>query len=139
MPINKAHGLYNSCPTRILKCAKEILSKPLEEILNLSILSGIYASKLKHAKIIPIFKSDDETEPGNYRPISLLSNFNRIFEKLVYKRIKSFFEENDVLFKSQFGFHEKHSTQHAILDIVNDIQENMDKKMFSCGIKSLWY
>ena len=55
-------------------------------------------------------------------------------KKLVFKRIKSFFEENNLLFKSQFGFREKHSTQHAILDIVNDIQGNMDKKMFSCGI-----
>lgn len=133
MPINKAHGLY-SCPTRILKCAKQFISKPLGEILNLSILGGVYPSKLKHAKVIPIFKNGDETESGNYRPISLLSNFNRIFEKLIYKRIKSFFEENFVLFKSQFGFREKHSTQHAILDIVNNIQDNMDKKMFSCGI-----
>ena len=45
------------------------------------------------AKVIPIFKSDDNTDPNNYRPISLLSCFNRIFEKLVYKRMKSFIEE----------------------------------------------
>ena len=49
-------------------------------------------------------------------------------KKLIYKRIKSFFEENDVVFKSQFGFREKHSTQHAILDIVNNIQDNGDHK-----------
>ena len=79
------------CPTRIVKCAENLISKPSEE--NLSILRGVCPSKLKHAKVIPIKKNDDETEPGNYRPISLLSNFNRIFEKKIYKGIKSFFRK----------------------------------------------
>ena len=74
------------------------------------------------SKIIPIFKTDDETEPNNYRPISLLSNFNRIFEKLIYKRMKVFIDEEDILCRSQYGFREEHSTQHAIIDIVNTIQ-----------------
>jgi hypothetical protein len=54
--------------------------------LNISIENGVYPSILKHAKVIPIFKSGDETGNGNYRPISLLSNSNRIFEKVMYKR-----------------------------------------------------
>ena len=77
-------------------------------------------------------KSDDETEPGNYRPISPLSVFNRIFEKLMYHRLNSFLDKNNVLFKAQYGFREKHSTQHAILDTVNIIQINMDLKLFTC-------
>ena len=74
LPSNKAYGLY-SCPVCILKCARNILSSPLAELINLSLQSGKYPSKLKHAK------GDDETDPNNYRPISLLSVFNRIFEK----------------------------------------------------------
>ena len=81
-----------------------------------------------------MFKADDETEPNNYRPISLLSNFNRIFEKLMYKRMKVFINEEDILYRSQYGFREEHSTQHAIIDIVNTIQSNMDKSLFSCGV-----
>ena len=104
------------------------------EITNNSILQGTFPGKLKLAKVVPVYKSDDATDPNNYRPISLLSIFNRIFEKLVYKRLKSFLEVNDVFYKSQYGFREKHSTQHAILDIVNKIQSNMDKGMYSCGI-----
>ena len=104
------------------------------EITNNSILQGTFPGKLKLAKVVPVYKSDDATDPNNYRPISLLSIFNRIFEKLVYKRLKSFLEVNDVFYKSQYGFREKHSTQHAILDIVNKIQINMDKGMYSCGI-----
>ena len=86
------------------------------------------------AKIIPIFKQDDDTDANNYRPISLLSNFNRIFEKIVFKRMESFIEQKNLLTPSQYGFRKAHSTQHAILDIVNAIQTNMENCVFSCGI-----
>ena len=86
------------------------------------------------AKIVPIFKAEDNTNANNYRPISLLSNFNRIFEKLVHSRMESFIEQNDILSPSQYGFRKAHSTQHAILDIVSTIQKNMDKRLFSCGV-----
>ena len=65
MHINKAHGLY-SCPTRILRSVRHILSKPLADIMNKSVSQGVYPSKLKHAKVIPVYKSEDETDPGNY-------------------------------------------------------------------------
>jgi len=119
----KAYGLY-SCAIRVLKCAKKVLSSP-------SVQTGKYPSKLKHAKLIPTYKGDDETDPSNYRPISLLSVFNRIFEKIMYNRLKSYIEDNELLYKAQYGFRETFSTQHAILDIVSTIQTNMDKKMFT--------
>ena len=133
IPSNKAYGLY-SCPVRLLKCARQAISHTLAELLNMSILTGIYPHKLKHAIATPIYKADDETDPNNYRPISLLSVLNRIFEKLTYKRLKSFMIRNDIFFTSQYGFRENCSTQHAILDILNKIQNNIDKKLFSCGI-----
>ena len=80
IPKNKSYGRY-SRPIRILSCAKHILSGPLADIFNTYVQKGVFPSKLKEAKVIPVYKSDDETEPGNYRPISLLSVFNRIFEK----------------------------------------------------------
>ena len=126
LPPNKALGLY-SCPVRILKDASQTLSKPLAILLNKSVQSGIYPSKLKHAKIIPVFKNEDESDPNNYRPISLLSVFNRIFEKLMYKRLQSFIDKYDILSKSQYGFRENCSIQHALIDIVNKIQLNFDK------------
>ena len=52
----------------------------------------------------------------------------------MYKRLKSFFEINGLFYESQYGFREKHSTQHALIDIVNTIQNNMDKGMFSTGV-----
>jgi len=70
------------------------------------------------AKVIRIFKADDDSDPNNYRPISLLSIFNRIFEKLMYTRMNSFIDKEGVLCSSQYGFRQKNSTEHAILDIV---------------------
>ena len=52
----------------------------------------------------------------------------------MYKRLKQFFDKNETFYKKQYGFRAKHSTQHTIIDIVNNIQNNMDKKLFSCGI-----
>ena len=86
------------------------------------------------SKIIPIFKADDETDTSNYRPILLLSNFNRIFEEIMFDRMRDFIEKRSLLYSSQYGFRQAHSTQHAILDMVETIQTNMDKKHFSCGV-----
>ena len=86
------------------------------------------------AKIIPIFKHGDDTDAKNYRPIAPLFNFNRIFEKIEFKRMESFIEQKNLLTPSQYGFRKAHSTQPAILDIVNAIQTNMDNRLFSCGI-----
>ena len=76
----------------------------------------------------------DETDPSNYRLISLLSVFNRIFEKTMYNRLKSFLEKYNLLFENQYGFCERQTTHHAIIDIVNKIQIEMDQKMYLCGI-----
>jgi hypothetical protein len=114
-----------SSPTNLLKCSRAIISHILSEILNTSIKSGIYPANLKIAKIIPVYKGEDETDASNYRPI--LSIFNRIFEKIVYKRMVSYIEKQILLYSSQYGFRKGHSTQHAILELLNDIQTNMNK------------
>ena len=133
LPNNKSYGLY-SCPTQLLKCSCNILSPVLSNIFNTSITSGVHPSKLKISKITPIFKSEDETDASNYRPISLLSSFNRIFEKLLYYRMKDFIDKNKLIHSSQYDFCKAHSPDHAILYIVEPLQNNMDKHYFSCGV-----
>ena len=118
-----------------MNCAKNILSPPLAELINLSVQTGKYPSKLKHAKIIPVYKGADETDPSNYHPISSFSVFSRIFEEIMYNQLKSYIEDSELLYKAQYGgFRETFSTRDAILDIVSMIQTDMDKKMFTCGI-----
>ena len=104
-----------------VKLSSHIISKPLAQIFNVSVSSGSFPANLKTAKVVPVFKSGDESKPGNYRPISLLSIFNRIFEKLVYKRLIKFVNKHNILYSSQYGFRSRHSTQHATLEILNDI------------------
>ena len=133
IPKSKSHELY-SCPTQLLKYACDVISPVLSDILNTSVSLGAYPQKLKISKIIPIFKTDDNTDTSNYMPISLLSNFNRIFQKFMNDRMRDYIEEHSLLYSSQYGFRQAHSTQHAILDMVETIQTNMDKKLFSCGV-----
>ena len=66
-----------------------------------------------------MYKGEDETLPESYRPISLLSIYNRLFEEILYRRLIKFIDKNDSLYDLQYGFCNKHSAQHAILDIVN--------------------
>lgn len=107
IPLNKANGSY-SCSTTIIRSVRHILSKPLADIMNKSVTQGMYPSKLKHGKVIPVYKSEDEIDPGNYRPIFLLSyKLNRIFERVMFKRLKMFLDQNDILFRSQCGFRDK--------------------------------
>ena len=102
--------------------------------MNLSIQKGKYPSKLKHAKVVPIYKTNDETDPGNYRPISILSIFNRNFKKLMYTRLQNYCDKEKILYDKQYGFCTKRSTQHALVHIVNNIYNNMDKRLYSCGV-----
>ena len=73
-----------SIPVKLLKLLNPYISKPLAQTFNEYITLGIFPNKLKHAKVIPIHKKGSPTDPSNYRPISLLSIFSKIFEKLMY-------------------------------------------------------
>ena len=82
----KASGPH-SIPVDILSLVKPDISKPLSKIFNLSLSTSIYPDKLKIAKTIPVFKKGDQHQISNYRPISLLSNLNKILEKIMFNRI----------------------------------------------------
>ena len=71
---------------------------------------------------------------SDYRPISLLSNLNKIMEKLIFKRIYEFLEKYNCLYDLQFGFRSKHSTVHALISITESIRSALDDSKFVCGI-----
>ena len=123
-----------ACSIQFLKMSKYVVSERLAKLINLSVQTGKYPTKLKIAKIIPIFEENDNTEPSSYRPISLLSIFNRLFEKIMYNRLVEFMEKNDLLSNSQYGFRKHHATHHAILDIMNQIHSNFDNKLYTCSV-----
>ena len=131
--ISKSCGPF-SIPTKILKEFSNILSPTLAIIINKSIMEGVFPKLLKDALVCPIFKKSDKTKCANYRPISLLSNLSKVFERIMYNRIEHFLDENNILYDLQFGFRKKHSTNHALLSIIENIRNNMDNKIFSCGV-----
>ena len=117
-----------------LKLIKEEICKPLSDIFKLSFINGIHPNKLRIAQVIPIFKKDSKLSPSNYRPISLLSNINKILEKLVFSRLYKFLELHKCLYQLQYGFREDHSTNHALINITESIREALDNNKSVCGI-----
>ena len=95
----------------------------LTHISNKSLLSGTFPSKLKLAKVVPVYKSSDCTQLNNYRPISLLPAFSKIFEIIVFNKIMAFTNRNKLFYSHQYGFRPKHSTIHPILHLLNDCAE----------------
>jgi len=73
-------------------------------IINQSFSSGIFPSALKTARVCPVFKSGDRANVNNYRPISVLPSFSKIFEKLVYSRLVSYLEKHSILSDSRYEF-----------------------------------
>ena len=108
----------NSIPIKVLKLLQHVLSKPLEILFNASFATGIVPQSFKIARIIPVFKKGDYRSLNNYRPISLLSIFNKLLEKLMYTRLINFLEQKRTLYNKQFGFRSQYSTEPLILSIM---------------------
>ena len=130
---SKSTGPY-SIPISLLKALHSNLCKPPKILYNCSFNTGIVPNKLKLAKIIPLFKAGCQSGINSYRPIALLSVFDKILEKSMYKRLIRYIENKNILFKNQFGFRSNHSTIQAILSITDKIQQAIENKKYSCGI-----
>ena len=124
----------NSIPTHILHLLKEKRCNPLKNIFNLSFSTGQHPNILKISKTIPIYKKWSRLLVSNYRPISLLSNLNKILEKIAHDKIYKFLEDFQCIYSLQFGFRKKHSTSHALIDITETTRQALDNKKFACGI-----
>ena len=123
---SKPSAGYDGISSSLLKYLEPILSGPLSLIINQSLHTGIFPDKLKLAKIFPVDKKDDIHMMQNYRPISILPTISKIFEKVVYEQIQTYFLQNNLFSKSQYGFRSQHSTEHAILELVDKISLALD-------------
>lgn len=125
---------YDNISARLIQGVVNEITKPLLYIYNLSISAGIVPDKLKIAKVIPVYKKGEKSLASNYRPISLLSVFDKILEKLIYKRLMSFLKSHNVLYKYQFGFRSNHSTSLALVDVIDELYKQLDANNYVCGI-----
>ena len=133
LPTHKAAG-FDEINPRALKLSAPFIAGPLTHIFNLSLSQACVPRKLKISKVIPIYKKKEKFFPGNYRPISLLSIFDKLLEKLMYKRLFSFLTTFHILYDYQFGFRNNHSTILAVTEIVDNIREELDKNNHVLGL-----
>ena len=96
-------------------------------------MTGVFPSVLKTAKVVPVFKKDSKLDYSNYRPISLLSNIEKILEKLMYKRLYTFLN-NNIIYNFQFGFRQQYSTSHALINITENIRKALDDGNIGCRV-----
>ena len=122
-----------SIPIILLKIPKRYISYPLAKLINQSFVKGTVPSKLKVAKVIPLFKQGDSEIASNYRPISLLPIFSKLYEKVMHKRLYSFGTSYNIMHPLQFGFQENHPADHALISITKPIRNTLDNRKFGCG------
>lgn len=132
---NKISNLKNSkssdcydLNTKIIKTIKNLIVLPLTKLINHCIAQGVFPSSLKTAKVVPIFKNKgSSSDPSNYRPISLLPIFSKIFESILKDQINEFFENNNLFQPNQYGFRNNKSTTLAINGLLDYIVEGMEE------------
>ena len=111
----------------MFKKISHVIAPILSELFNESIDSGVFPNKMKTGRVVPLFKEGDSTDILNYRPISTLTVYSKIFEKLVHKRLISFISKYNLIKPNQFGFQTNKSTSDAIVDFLENIYDSFNE------------
>ena len=133
LKLNKSSG-YDNISSNVVNETSDIFFTLLKYIFNLSLQQGIFPENLKIPKVSPVYKKDEEFLLTNYRPISVLPCFSKLLERIMYNRLFKYLSENGILYKKQFGFQTSHSTEHAILLLVNQLYQSFDESKFTLGM-----
>ena len=111
-------------PTKIIKDNKDLFSYFISASFNNAVNKGVFPNELKQADIKPIYKKESRNEKENYRPISILPNLSKIFERCMYDQLKDHFDK--LLSKYQCGFRKGFSTQHCLLAMIEKLRKSLD-------------
>ena len=131
---NKTSSGQDKLPNTLLKQLGVSIKYPLELIFNNSVSSGMFPQGMKHADITPLYKSKEHCLVTNYRPISLLVTISKLLEKIIYTRTYTFLTNTNQLYKGQYGFRSGHSCQHAVSELIGNIQKNLEQDKISVGV-----
>ena len=131
---NKKTPDHTGVSTSFIKQTLPSYIDPIFHIFDLSFKNGVVPAQFKIAKVIPIHKAGDKSSMDNYRPISLLSAFSKILEKIVAIRLLTFLNTNEILSKWQFGFRAGHSTSHPMVHFLNKITDSLNDKKHTVAI-----
>ena len=137
LKINKAPG-FDQIEVVINQIYNHI-KKSFIRIFGDSIKLGIFLEKLELAKVTPIFELGKNENLTNYRPISVLPCFSKILERIMYNTLYEYLTKNNLLFDNQFGFRKGHSTEHALIELVNRIYNSFNENRYTLGVfTDLW-
>ena len=129
----KAPG-SDGIPCHLIKLTKVVIAPILANLFNTCLSQSVFPDVFKIAEVIPLFKGGNMYVLGNYRPISLLPIFGKLFEKVIAKRLSDFLEENEILTSRQFGFRKSHNTEYAAANLYDHFLSRMDRKESTCAI-----
>ena len=121
-------------PVKLVKSSLKIITPALQQIFNNCIKQGIFPQILKVGNVTPVYKKENEELLENYRPISTLPIFGKIFEKVIYSRLHKFFVSKNIINECQFGFRKGHSTSHALNYSVEEINKQLNLGKHVLGI-----
>jgi len=115
---------YDEVPSKLLKSSSCFISFPLNYICNRTLFTGVFPVRLKYATIRPLFKKGNKDDIDNYRPITILTSFSKIFEKVLQTRLLKHFTDHNILVKEQYGFRTELKTYNATYQLTNEILNN---------------
>ena len=113
-------------PSSLLINCSEILAPAFKLMFSQSLTQGVFPSALKRAAIVPIFKSGDKSNPGNYRPISLTSCISKVFECIIRIQVLAFLERKSLLNNTQNGFRSGRTCLSALLNVFDNLMNMID-------------
>ena len=131
---NKKSPGFDNIQGETLKHIVQYICDPLTYIINIIIDTGIVPSAFKTSVVRPIYKKGNKLDPSNYRPISLITNFAKIFEKIIKKRLTSYLQKYNIISAKQYGFQAGISTQDAIVFLTKKIYSSLDRQIPSLAV-----
>ena len=128
------NGKASDVPIKLIKVSAPIITPILRKYYNIFMLNGEFPDILKVGKITPIFKKGDQEKFENYRPVSTLPIFAKLFEKIIYSRLYDYLAKKNILYDNQYGFRKSHSCSHALNYSVSEIQKYLENDKHVIGI-----
>ena len=125
---------YDNIPPSIVKDSAEELSKPLTYVINRCLKTSTLPQTEKIAKVTPVYKSVAHSSLDNYRPISVLTVFSKVYEKVAHHQLYNYLEDHRLLSPCQSGFRKRSSTNHAVTYLHDKIRKNMDQGRYTGAV-----
>lgn len=125
---NSKSGDAYGMSVRVLKTIKNVITSPLTRLINLCIRNATFPKILKVAKVVPIYKKGSVNDASNFRPISVVPVFAKVFEVLMNRQLSAHFELNCLYSTAQFGFRSNLSTTHAVSRLVQMIKDGFEER-----------